>query len=124
MVRLFQLQQTFFSVCLGRIGSMDGKWLRCSVVSDSMDCSLLGLCVRGILQARILERGCHFLHQGIFSTRGSNPCLLHLLRWQADSLALSRLGSLAMYHFAWMDGCVCRGWGGGMDGWLDRQMAG
>ena len=41
MVRLFQLQQTFFfSVCLGRIGGMDGKWLSCSVVSDSS----LGFC--------------------------------------------------------------------------------
>ena len=31
---------------------------------------------------------CHFLLQGIFSTHGLNPCLLHLLRWQADSLPL------------------------------------
>ena len=23
--------------------------------------------------------GCHFLHQGVFLTQGSNPCLLHLL---------------------------------------------
>ena len=34
--------------------------------------------------------GCHFLHQGIFLTQGSN---LHLLLWQADSLLLSHLGS-------------------------------
>ena len=32
--------------------------------------------------------GCHFLLQGIFLTQGSNPCLLHLLRWQVDSLPL------------------------------------
>ena len=32
--------------------------------------------------------GCHFLLQGIFSTRGSNPRVLHLLHWQADSLPL------------------------------------
>ena len=30
--------------------------------------------------------GCHFLLQGIISTQGSNPCLLHLLCWQAGSL--------------------------------------
>ena len=30
--------------------------------------------------------GCHFLLQGIFLTRGSNPCLLCLLHWQVDSL--------------------------------------
>ena len=35
--------------------------------------------------------GHHFLLQGIFLTYGLNPCLLH---WQADSLALSHLGSL------------------------------
>ena len=36
--------------------------------------------------------GCHFLLQEIFSTQGSNLCLLlgrHLLHWQADSLPLS-----------------------------------
>ena len=27
--------------------------------------------------------GCHFLLQGIFYTQGLNPCLLHLLHWQA-----------------------------------------
>ena len=30
--------------------------------------------------------GCHFLLQGIFQTQGSNPCLLHLMHWQVDSL--------------------------------------
>ena len=33
---------------------------------------------------------CHFLLQGIFVTQGSKQCLL---RWQADSLPLSHLGS-------------------------------
>ena len=33
-------------------------------------------------------------NQGIILTQGSNPCLLHLLHWQADSLPLSNLGSL------------------------------
>ena len=32
--------------------------------------------------------GCHFLLQEIFQTQGSNPCLLWLLHWQADSLPL------------------------------------
>ena len=35
--------------------------------------------------------GYHFL-QGIFLTQGSNLCLLHLLRWQVDSLPLAPLG--------------------------------
>ena len=33
--------------------------------------------------------GCCFLLQGIFPTQGSNPCLLRLLYWQADSLLQS-----------------------------------
>ena len=37
--------------------------------------------------------GCHFLLPGIFPTQGSNPCLLWLLHWQADSLPQSLLGS-------------------------------
>ena len=32
--------------------------------------------------------GGHALLQGIFPTQGSNPCLLHLLHWQAGSLPL------------------------------------
>ena len=36
--------------------------------------------------------GCHSLLQGIFLTQGSNPHLLPLLHWQADSLLLSHLG--------------------------------
>ena len=36
--------------------------------------------------------GCHFLLQGIFPTQRSNPCLLGLLHWQANSLPLCHLG--------------------------------
>ena len=36
--------------------------------------------------------GGHFLLQGIFLTRESNPRLLHLLHWQADSLPLAPPG--------------------------------
>ena len=32
--------------------------------------------------------GYHVLLQGIFPTQGLNPCLFHLLHWQADSLPL------------------------------------
>ena len=38
--------------------------------------------------------GFHFLLQGIFQTQRSNPSLLHLLQWQADSLPLYHLGCL------------------------------
>ena len=40
------------------------------------------------------EVGCHFLLQGIFTTQGSNPYLLH---WQADSLPLSHPGRKDTY---------------------------
>ena len=36
---------------------------------------------------------CHFLLQGISPTQGSNPHPPYLLRWQANSLSLSHLGS-------------------------------
>ena len=36
--------------------------------------------------------GCHFLLQGIFLTQRWNLCLLHLLRWQMDSLPLEPPG--------------------------------
>ena len=47
--------------------------------------------------------GSHFLIQIIFPTQGSNPCLLHLLSWQADSLPLHHLGNLVriyVYQFS------------------------
>ena len=36
----------------------------------------------------------NFLLQGIVPTQGSNPSLLHLLHWQADSLPLCYRASL------------------------------
>ena len=36
--------------------------------------------------------GGHARLQGIFLTQGSNPCLLHLLHWQAGSLPLAPPG--------------------------------
>ena len=68
----------------------------CSVVSDSLQ-------PRGLQPARLLcpwdfpgkniGVGCHFLHQGIFPTQGSNPHLQGLRYGQADSLPLQQLGS-------------------------------
>ena len=39
-----------------------------------------------------------FLLQGFFPTQGSNLCLPHLLRWQADFLPLCHLGSPSSVH--------------------------
>ena len=44
----------------------------------------------GIFQAKNTGKGCHSLLHGIFTTYGSNQCLLH---WQVDSLPLSHQGN-------------------------------
>ena len=65
----------------------------CLTLFDPMDRSPPGSSVHRILQARILELGCHALLQGIFLTQGSNSRLLCLLHWQAGSLALALPGN-------------------------------
>ena len=40
----------------------------------------------------ILEKVAISSFRGIFLTQGSNPCLLHLLHWQVDSLPLTPPG--------------------------------
>ena len=57
---------------------------------DSVNRSPSGLSVHA--QARVLEWvAISFLLQGIFLTQGSDPSLLLLLNWQADSLPLHHL---------------------------------
>ena len=58
-------------------------WL---ILCDPTDCSPPGSSVHGILQARILEWVAMPSSRGVFLTQGSNPCLLCLLHWLADSL--------------------------------------
>ena len=49
-------------------------------LGDPIDCSRPSSTVHGILQARVLEWGCHFLLQGIFLTQGSIWHLLHCMQ--------------------------------------------
>ena len=77
-----------------------------ALIHDARSCSLTcvqlfaipwnysppGSSIQGIIQGKNIGVGCHFFLQGIFLTQGSNLHLLHLLRWQADSLPLSHLG--------------------------------
>ena len=61
---------------------------------NPMDCSPTGSSVHGILQARILECGCHFLLQGLFLTQGIFPTQglnLHLLQQQVGYFPLGHL---------------------------------
>jgi len=62
-----------------------------------VDCSPPDSSVHGILQARILEWGCHFLLQGIFLTQRLNPHLLCLLHWQAGSFYCTTYEALDEY---------------------------
>ena len=56
---------------------------------DPVDCSLPGsLLFPQDSPGKNTGVGCHFLFQGIFPTQGSNPHLLCLLHWQANSLPL------------------------------------
>ena len=63
----------------------------CPTLCDPMT----GSSVHGILQARMR---CHFLFQGIFSTQGSNSCLLPLLHWQVGSLPLAPTGASSSWR--------------------------
>ena len=47
--------------------------------------------------------GCHSLLHGIFLTWRSNPCLLHLLQWQAGSLSLVPPGKHVYLQWSCMD---------------------
>ena len=72
---------------LGLVGTVDVCAHSCLTLCESMDYNPPGSFVQGILQARILGVGCHFLLQGIL--QGLNLPFLYLLHWQADSLSLS-----------------------------------
>ena len=76
----------------------------CSVVSDSLrphGLQLTRLLCPWNSPGKNTGVACHFLLQGIFPTQGLNSCLWHLMHWQADSLPLCHLRSLASiaFHF-------------------------
>ena len=52
----------------------------CPTLCNTMDCSPPGSSVHGILQTKSTGVGFHALLQGIFPTRGLNPCLQHCRR--------------------------------------------
>ena len=68
----------------------------CPVVCNSMDCSLPGSSVHGILQARILERVAIPFSRGVFLTQGLNLSLPH--------------GRHIFYHLRKIEGRRRRGW--------------
>ena len=61
----------------------------CPTLCNSMDCSLPGSSVHGILQARILEWVAVPFSRGSSETRYQTRSVLHLLHWRAGSLPLA-----------------------------------
>ena len=76
----------------------------CPTLCDPTDFSPPGSPVRRIDRQEFSGKntgvGCHFLLLGIFLMQGSNPHLLDLLHWQADSLPLCHLGSPSVNQFS------------------------
>ena len=72
-----------FSLCL------DHNLMCACVVSN---CLYPMVCLSVEFSSKNTGVGCHFLLQGIFLIEGSNPHLLHLLHWQADSLLIGPPG--------------------------------
>ena len=71
------------------LNDLHAKSLRlCLTLCFSMNCSLLGFSVQGVLQARILEWVSMPTSRGSSLPQGSNPHLLCLLHWQVGSLPL------------------------------------
>ena len=85
-----------FNICWGFniLYCMHAQLLSSVGLCDPMDCSLSGSSVHGVSHARILE----WVAISSFPAQGSNPHLLHLWHWQADSLPLSHLGSPPTYY--------------------------
>ena len=105
----------------------------CVTLWDPMDYSSPSSSVRGILQARILE-WVVVPFSRIFPTQGSNPHLLHLLRWEAGSLPLAPPGK---FHFMYKAQiyiqsikdmkCICNikiSWGGNWGKNMSEKTAG
>ena len=58
----------------------------CLTLWDPKDCNPPGSSDHGIFLGNNTGVGYDSILQVIFLTQGSNPCLLSLLHWQADSL--------------------------------------
>ena len=74
-----------------------------SVLSDSLRSTRL-LCPWDF-PGKNIGVGCHFLYQGIFSTQGSNPSLLH---WQANSLTTEPPGKFLFFHIVFFSPKRCK----------------
>ena len=68
-----------------------------------LHCGLPGSSVPWDFPGKNIGVGSHFLLQGIFPAQGSNPGLLGLLHWQADSLPAAPPGRLICHRtISWL----------------------
>ena len=95
----------------GRFFTASTTWeaqsISCSVMSDS---AILWTVLHPtwVSPGKNTGVGCHALLQGIFLTQGLNPCLLHLLVWQAGSLLLAPPGKpFVIYYLTLIVGGNC-----------------
>ena len=91
------LKQQWVCVCVCVCVSVCVCAQLCPTLFDSMDCSPSDSSPWDS-PGKNTGLGCHFLLQGIFLMQGSNPCLLHLLHWEENSLPLSYLGSTTLKY--------------------------
>ena len=69
----------------------------------TLHCGLSGSSVPWDFPGKNTGVGSHFLLQGIFPAQGSNPGLLGLLHWQADSLPAAPPGRLICHRaISWL----------------------
>ena len=71
----------------------------CPALCDPIDGSPPGSSAHGVSPGKNTGVGCHFLLQEIFLSQGSDPHLLRLLHWWADSLPLAPPGKPIHFLF-------------------------
>ena len=100
-ISIYVYTHTCLYICTG-VCLLCAELLQSCPTLQPFDCSLPGVSVHGILQARILEWVCHFLLQGIFLTQGSNPVSL-----KSPALAGRLFTTSATREALYMYVCVC-----------------
>ena len=75
MLLVTETRRGFLECVKGNMEAVSEITQLCPTLCDSIDCSLLGSSVHGIVQATILEWVAISFSRGIFPTQGSNPGL-------------------------------------------------
>ena len=91
VLKVSSCSSTWFNPCKGRC-MHDAKLLQtCPTLCTPWTIALQASLTMGF-SSKNTGVGNHFLLRGIFTTQGSNPHVLYLLRWQVSSLSLALSG--------------------------------